>query len=350
MRRARLTALLMAVMVFVGAACGGDEGESKERGLDKVTFVLSFLMDGNKAPFVLGKEKGFFEEQGIDVEITEGGGFSDAMKLVANGRFDFGDTDGRATAIGVDKGLPVAMVATHQPRSQDVIWVREGAGIESLPDLEGRTLLMSQDESDVALRYILEAGGADASKIEIQVVDPEQRNGLFVQGEGDGMWARLESLPAMLEADPDLKLKTFPFVDYGFNVLGQGLITHVDTIRENPDLVRRMVAAYTKSYIYAADHQDELIEVVSGLYPEATREILDVELDIALALVATENTADQPFGTMAEADWQSTIGFLLDSGDIETEPNLEDIYTNEFIGDWEYLEPQGEFVDVLGGV
>lgn len=352
MRRLQWLALV-TVIALVTVACTGDGGEEQpqtEASLDEVTLVLDYLMDGNKAPFILGREKGFFEDEGIDlVSVEESGGSSESAKLVGTGRFDFGTGYATDYAIAVDKGVPLTMVANYQPFDQAVIFVREESGINSLTELEGRSVLIGADESRILLEDVLKAAGADLSQIDIQVVDAEQRNGLFLAGEGDAMKAPFESIAAMEDVDPGIKLVAFPYADYGFNTMNQGLFTQSEMVEENPDLVRRMVTASMNSYIYAAGHQDEVTEVVPPLYPEAKPKILETEMNIAFALVATENTAGQPLGYMAPEDWASTIEVLTSGEVISGNKAPEEFYTNDFIGNWEHLEPQGEFADVLQG-
>ncbi|MEA2528286.1 MAG: putative hydroxymethylpyrimidine transport system substrate-binding protein, partial [Thermomicrobiales bacterium] len=175
--RCAMAVVSMAIALFV-AGCGGDDADTagaegdKAASLDKVSIVLDYLMDGNKAPFVLGREKGFFKDEGIDLEtLEESGGSSDAVKLVANGRFDFGTSYATDFAIGVDKGLPIKMLAVYQPRDQAVIIVREGSGVEELADLEGKSLIIGSDESRVLVEDVLKAAGADPSAIKIEEVD-----------------------------------------------------------------------------------------------------------------------------------------------------------------------------------
>jgi NitT/TauT family transport system substrate-binding protein len=351
----RVMVLSMAIAVIV-AGCGGEDGDSSRSesgegaGPDEVTLVLDYLMDGNKAPFVLGREKGFFEEEGIDLKsIEESGGSSDAVKLVANGRFDFGTSYATDFAIGVDKELPITMLAVYQPRDQAVIVVREDSGIDELADLNGKKMIIGTDESRILVEDVLKAAGADPSSMKIEEVDGEQRNALFLQGRADAAKVPFEAVVSMQGVDPDLKVKAFSYAQYGFNTMNQGLLARKDLIEKDPDLVRRFVAAAMKSYIYAVEHPEEVTEVVPPLYPAAKAEILEQELNISFALLGTENTAGHPFGYMAPEDWESTLEVLSTGEVISGDVPAEEFYTNEFIGEWKSVEPQGEFAAVLGG-
>jgi NitT/TauT family transport system substrate-binding protein len=297
-------------------------------------------MDGNKAPFALGKEKGFFADRGIDLEIVEGTGSNDAVKFVANGRYTFGLAATPAVAQAIAAGVPVIEVGVHQPRAQDVILVHADSGIEELTDFEGRSIVTAQSsDSETFLRPTLENAGVDVSQVEIVPVDINAADRVWLEGQYDGLANPFEATIAMKQEIPDLEFQAFWYSDYGMGVMNQGLVAQRDLVAEDPDLVRAMVEAYAESYLYAADNPEELVEVVSGVYEEVDPEVLSAEFELAMALVGTPNTEGQPFGYMAPEDWTLMLDLLKSSGALETDMPAEDFYTNEFIGDWEPLAP-----------
>lgn len=344
--------MLVAVVLAMSlVACGSDEpdpsggggGETGATGPEElvhVTLVLDYLMDGNKAPFALGKELGFFSDRGIDLEIVEGTGSNDAVKFVANGRFDFGLAATPAVAQAIAADVPVIEVAVHQPRAQDVILVHADSGIDDLTDLEGGSIVTAQtSDSETFLRPVLENAGVDVDAVEIVPVDINAADRVFLQRQYDALANPFEATIAMKQAEPDLDLRAFWYSDYGLGVMNQGLVTHPDKVSEDPELVAAMVEAYAESYIYAAAHPDELVEVVSGVYDTVDPEVLTAEFELAMALVGTPNTEGHPFGYMAPEDWTIMLDLLTSTGALETDKTAEDFYTNEFIGEWESLTP-----------
>ena len=361
--RTRRWAAVWLIALLV-AACGGGDGDQGtadtgddtattadgQQELDEVTLNLAFLMDATKAPLVLGKEKGFFEEQGIDVTLIEGTGSSDAVQFLASKTHDFALPGAQVMAKAVNEGLPVIMVANHIPRGQSGVFVKADSGIESLKDLEGKKVVAGLgQQTSVLFSDVLAAADVDLGQVDIEEVNEEGKNLLFLEGQYDATITPFESIAVMQEADPDLELRFFPFADYGYATMSSGLATHVDTVQDNPDLVRRMVAAYAQSYLYAAENPEEMMEVTAQLYPSATQDILQKELEVASALRDTDNTQGQPFGWMAAEDWEATLAVMVASEEIDEALPLEDYYTNEFIGDWEHLSSSGPYVDLFGG-
>jgi NitT/TauT family transport system substrate-binding protein len=343
----------MVALLLVFSACGSDDEQGGSVGqgeLEEVNLLIDFEMDGKNAAWVLGKEKGFFEERGIDLVIHEGTGSTDTVKFVGNKQFDFGTASAGPVGVGVSKDVPIIMVGNHMPRDQNVIFVREESPIQEITDLEGHSLATGQaNDSTVILPGVLQAAGVNVDNIDIEVVDADLKDRLWLQGKYDATVTSFDGIAEMQKAEPGLRVRVFPFTDYGITVMNHGLITHTDTVTDNADLVRRMVAAYAESYLYMVDHRDEAIEATSTQYSAASPDILEAEMEVFLALTATEATQGQPFGYMAEEDWESTLEVLEDTDQLGEDKPIEAYFTNEFIGDWDGIEPQGDFAEILGG-
>ena len=67
----KIIAILMAgCMTCSLAACGSDEGEKGKEGKEKITFVLDWTPNTNHTGLYVAQEKGYFEDEGLDVEQT----------------------------------------------------------------------------------------------------------------------------------------------------------------------------------------------------------------------------------------------------------------------------------------
>jgi NitT/TauT family transport system substrate-binding protein len=341
-RRSAVASVAAGVLLLAG--CGGSGSSSSGTGsggkkLDKVSFDLAYLMDGTKAPFVIGKEKGFFEEEGIDVKLIEGSGSANTVKFLGNGSVDFGVPIASIGFQGIAQGVPITMVANHQPTDNECIFVKADSGINSIKDLEGHSVVVIGGTSAAPeLRGVLKAGGADLSKVKVVEAGQSAAEPAFLKGQYDAFANPYDSIFTMEKAQPGLKLREFFYKDVGYNTMGAGLFVNNATIKDNPDLVRRMTAAYAKSYIYAVDHPEETISVTSKLYPAATPDILTGQLEIAFAAISNSSDEGQPFGWMSDSDVTSTLKLLKQDGGLDSDDPPSAYYTNQFIGDWDHLD------------
>jgi NitT/TauT family transport system substrate-binding protein len=308
---------------------------SEPVALKDVSLVLDYLMDAAKGPLVLGKEKGIFEAHGINVTITEGTGSGDSARFVANGTYDFGLASAGAAFTSIANGVPIIMLANHQPRNLSSILVRAESDIMSPEDLRGRSLAVgSQGNDQFLLGATLKALGLSEDDVKVVLVNESAKTPLWLSGQVDANLNPIDGLPDMIKADPTLKARAFLVADYGLSVLQQGLITTIPTTKDDPELVSAMVAAYAESYLYAATHKDEMIAAVVAGYPDVTAESLSRQFDIVFSSVETVNNAGKPFGYIAPEDLDTMLTALKDGGILKTDLANDAFYTNEFIGEW----------------
>src|SRR3954470_15371344 len=77
------------------------------QGKDKVVLLLNWYLYSEHAPFFLGKERGYFDQEGIDLEIQEGRGAGVTVQAVAAGSVQFGYADVATMIKAAAKGAPV---------------------------------------------------------------------------------------------------------------------------------------------------------------------------------------------------------------------------------------------------
>jgi NitT/TauT family transport system substrate-binding protein len=366
-RSTSITAAAMAVILVAISACAAPPAAvpstapasagtssaqpttapSEPVALKDVSLVLDYLMDAAKGPLVLGKEKGIFEAHGINLTITEGTGSGDSARFVANGTYDFGLASASAAFTSIANGVPIVMLANHQPRNLSAILVKADSNIMTPKDLTGRSLAVgSQGNDQFLLPATLRAVGLSQDDVKVVLVNESAKTPLWLSGQVDANLNPIDGLPDMMKADPTLKARAFLVADYGLSVLQQGLITTVPTVKNNPDLVREMVAAYAESYLYAAKHRDEMISTVVAAYPDVTAESLGQQFDIVFSSVETVNNAGKPFGYIAPKDLDQMIAALKEGGILKTELPNDAFYTDQFIGTWDPL-PNLASVDEL---
>ena len=105
------------------------EAPAEEEALVPIEFRLNWTLYGEHAPFYLGVENGFYEEEGLDVSILEGSGSSTTTKLIGNGNNVIGYADSATMMNGVSAGVPVKAVAViFQSSPMSFISGQSGSG------------------------------------------------------------------------------------------------------------------------------------------------------------------------------------------------------------------------------
>jgi NitT/TauT family transport system substrate-binding protein len=114
---------------------------SMAKAEDDVRLRLNRICYGSHAGFALGKDKGIYEEAGIDLDIRSGNGSTSAHRLVANGDSDFAYGSCAAMVTLAAQGAPLISVGVIDAAGTEAVIVRPDAGIASIQDLKGNKIL-----------------------------------------------------------------------------------------------------------------------------------------------------------------------------------------------------------------
>jgi NitT/TauT family transport system substrate-binding protein len=275
MRVARTAPALLAALVLAAAgaaACGDDDSGSGGGGNGKrVTVKVGTLPIASAAPLYLGRQKGFFRDEGIEVKPQLQQGGNEVVTGVQGGSFDFGYAGPIPIAIARAKGLPVQIVAAtddqgKDPSKADVITVaRKDTDIRSAKDLEGKTVGVNLlgGVAEVVIKASVENAGGDPSKVKlVEVPFPEMVAALDSKRIDAGFVPEPFRLLAEQGGARPLEDTSYQAADpKGFEV-GVYFATE-KYIGENTDVVDRFVRASNRAADYAADHPDEARKAIS---------------------------------------------------------------------------------------
>lgn len=321
-----LVALLAAV--FAGCDDGGPDGGEME----KVSASLGWLANGTFAPVFLAVEKGYFADEGLDVDVRQGGP-GVGVELLQGGQMDFMVATVDDVPLGRPDGLEIKAVGVLVHRSPSAIIVTGDSPIQSPEDLEGKTIGVNPfGEARLLLDAFLDAAGVDKSQVEIATLDPEVLPASLLTGQVDAIADFItEGLTQIRLEDPGAR--AFPYSEFGVNLISTGILTSDRLIAEKPEVVRGFVRAVLRAYADAAQNPEEAIDVASGFYPEAfeLRDVRIGELEAFVTLMETPETEANGLGYSTPEEWQRLAEVLADQAGLEEVMPVEEYFTNEFL-------------------
>ncbi|WP_218044806.1 ABC transporter substrate-binding protein [Kiloniella majae] len=135
---------------------------------EKLTVLLDWFVNPDHATLVVAKEKGFFSEQGLDVDLIAPADPNDPPKLVAAGKAELAVSYQPQLHLQVAAGLPLTRVGTLVATPLNSLVVLKDSPIKSIADLKGRKVGYSVGGfEDVILDAMLEKHGLDVSDVEL---------------------------------------------------------------------------------------------------------------------------------------------------------------------------------------
>ena len=244
-RRAFLGALALALPVLPPAAAA----EVKEVRLDWATY--------NPVGLVL-KDKGFLEEalksKGITVRWVQSLGSNKALEFLNAGAIDFGSSAGAAALVARINGNPIKAVYAFSRPEWTALVTRKDSGIARVADLKGKRIAVTRG-TDPHIFLIRALQGAGLTERDAKLVLLQHADGRTALDRGDvDAWAGLDPMMAAAEIENGDVLF---FRDASANTWGL-LDVREAFARENPDLVRTVIAAYERARLFAIQNPEAL--------------------------------------------------------------------------------------------
>src|SRR5712692_9200035 len=251
----------------------------------KATLRLNWTAKGEFTPLYVAREKGFFEEQGLQVEILEGKSGTQAVQVVGTGNDTFGRVTGMCWASWPE-------VPLSGPKS-----------------LEGRKVSISSASTFFQVwPAFAKKHKLDLAKIETVNADPSARNGLFLSRRLDIMADIFVANDfVILESRAKQKLNLLRLSELDFDPVGYVLIVHRPVAERDPDLVKRFTRATQRGFQYLVEAPQEAIAIMTKLYGDRLgAEIIEGQVSRLLTLVNRE----PGLGVSSDGAWQRSLDLL----------------------------------------
>lgn len=301
-----------------------------EPALTPVHVGVGYVPNVQFAAFYIGIAKGFFAEEGLDLQLDYG--FEDDyLKLVATGEIPFLIGSGDQVILGRAQGMPIRYVMAWYTRYPVTLMAKAEAGISAPQDLRGRRIGIPGPfgASYVAYRGLLEAGGLSEADVQTQSIGFTQAAALS-EGIVEAAVDYSANGPVVLRAQGE-EITTLQASDY-MTMPSNGLITNEEMLANDPELVRRMVRAFLRSVEYGLANPDESFELALQAVPEAGGDNAAINRAVFDATLTFWETPEgrQPGMTYLE-EWQEAAEFMVRIGLAETLVPAEELFSNEYL-------------------
>ncbi|PLR92553.1 ABC transporter substrate-binding protein [Bacillus sp. T33-2] len=321
--------LLMAMLLITGCATNeaGSENED-EKKLKKVSVVLDWTPNTNHTGLYVAKEKGYFEKEGLDVEIIMPGE-AGADQLVAAGKAQFGVSYQEGVTLARVQGVPLVSIAAVIQHNTSGFASPVAKNIKAPKDFEGKTYggwgspveksvissLMKLESADVEKVNIVNMGDTDfftAVKREIDFA------WIYYGWTGIEAELRGEKLNMVYLTDYTEKL------DYYTPVLS----TNEDMIKNDPKTVKAFVKAASEGYQFAINSPEEAADILIKAAPDLDEDLVKKSQEW---LASRYQDDAKRWGEQKLEVWENYAGWMYENKLLEKELDAEKAFTNEFL-------------------
>lgn len=338
-RKSRLAAMgaLVAASALVLSGCSGAAGGSGNdggaEGLEDVTLMLGIAFTPRHAPVFAALDQGFFEAEGIKLNIMPGTGSNNTVAAVDTGKVDFGWADFGVTALNIAKGSKVKQIDLLQGADFYAVLALEDSGIKTWDDLKGKTVATEATGAMPSMWPIVRErlGFAEDDVTIIHATGDAKVPGLL-SGQWDANFANSATdEPGLI--DQGQKPVILKWSDAGLSIYGDGVLTSDKMLTENPELVKSFNRAITKGFMWACSNVDETIKSFNNQVPGFS----DVALKAAISTQCehrwNDENQDKGLGYMSDEGVQEILDLAGEYLGMENAAEMKpsDIYTNEFV-------------------
>jgi NitT/TauT family transport system substrate-binding protein len=306
-----------------------------------VSLLIDWVHQGPNAGFIVAKEKGFFSEVGLDVAINQGKGSGNTAQIVASKAAQFGFSDGYVVGNSVSKGMKLKMVAGVYRKNPTAVIVLDESAIKTPKDLEGQTIGIPTGSAQFQQWPAFAKGaGIDPTKVRVINVDPAGAAPALINGQVTAIAGFAQGWVPSIEFRGKKKARMFWYADCGVAAVSDGIIVHEDTLKE-ADLVRSVVRASMKGFLYGRNNPEEMAQIVKKNQEASEVPITLREAQLSWNTWVTPNTQNKPLGWMSDDDWKATVVTLKSYGGVTNTLEASSLFTNDFVPmEPEFIPPQ----------
>lgn len=309
--------------------CDGKPGGSLPAGNRPVVFQLNWTPDPTFTGVYVAadKNKNFFAQEGLSVEIQAGGFGIDPLAPVVAKKAQFAVVGADKAAIAFANGAPIRVVAVEFQRNPVGWIVRSSKGIKSLVDLVGKKDMVLGDkvgtETTAILNLMLRRLNL-TKKLTPQPVGFDFA--YFLQNENvvypvylneEPVTARVKGV-AVVEIDPSAP------ENGSIRLYGNVIIAHKDTVSKDAKLVRAFLTGLRKGWNFAKSDPKAAENILRQYKGFDNPQMPDV-LTRSIVFATSSYGVDVPAGHMEVAQWESTLRVLRESGMLTKDVSVSDL-------------------------
>ena len=322
----RIIAFLLTCALLLGGVA-----VAEDKALREMDVVLDWYPNALHAFLYVAIDKGYFEAEGLKVNIRFPSNANDAISLVAAGRADIGlyyQQD--VIQVRANQSVPVKSIGAVVQAPLNIVLSLKEKNITTAHDLVGKTIGYAGTElSEALIRSIMEYVGAETSDVTMIDVGFDLMSSMTT-GNVDATIGCLVNHEVPQMEEEGFEVNWFDLDDYGVPTYYEGVFLANDKmIEEEPEVLAAFLRACKRGFEdMKADPEGALATLLSNQNEENFPLSESVERKSMAVLLPLMQTQDAAFLTQSDACWQENIDWMRGQNLIEGEVSVDDVRVN----------------------
>ena len=317
------TAILSALLSGVSA------GFAHAETLTPIRFVYDWAgADHELIPIVVGQEKGFYQQAGLDVKVIFPPDSQTTARMLALGQADVGLNATTDVVFAADQGLPVIAVGLYAQHNNWGLFTRPGVPV-SLKDLKGKSIAIYTDSwSKAMMPFVLKAAGLQESDVKF-IIAQDSDVPLLLAGKVDIATNTNNFLIPDVELSQNKTPGQLVGKDAGVpDVPVWAYTASTRYLQQHGDVAKKWMQATIKATEWAAAHPDDAAELLHKAYPDSGSVALSTK---AWKIISPDMKGPQGYMMQNDDNWLPIAKALQATGQIKTVLPADKYYTNQLL-------------------
>jgi NitT/TauT family transport system substrate-binding protein len=333
----------MLALVGALAAASAFASSASAQTLEKFPFRLNWTLYGEHAPFFVALDKGFYKEEGLDVEIMEGSGSTTVAQLVANATNPVAYVDAATMMRGVNNGMPIkAAGVSLQQSPMSFIYRADAAKPTKVAEIKGSRIAITAGDASLAI-FTAFMGKLNMKVDDVQLItvaNPAAKEQAVLNKQADALLGYFMDQGPRMQLQSGVKMGWTRLYDMaGVSTLSSAIIVNNNWAQDpkNQDMLRRFLRASQRGWEYTDKHREEAADIFLTHAKAFNKEIALLEINGTMTIIHTKHTEGKPMFWSAKEDWQESQDLLQKFANMPAVADMSKYYTNDYLSAPPYM-------------
>jgi NitT/TauT family transport system substrate-binding protein len=320
----------LAILAVLLAVSGAVSAQTR------IKMTLDWRFEGQTSFMWLGLQRGYFQQEGLEVQVDAGTGSAAGIQRIHTGAYDVGlaDMSSLIEYYGNNAGQTrLQMVYLQYDEAPLAYYAFKKTGAKSIADLAGKSVAGTPFEVTRKMFPIFaRAAKIDPASIKWVTVDAQLRSNAVIKGDafacGGFLTVPLEFEARGIKREDIVEMKVS---DVGVRVYGNGLMVSNELIAKNPQAIRAFVRAMNRSFREMLSDSEASIKALNQRDPLTEYKAELERLNLLRPAIQTERTKVTGFGYVDMPTLANQIEYVSASVQLKTKPTAEQLFNAGFL-------------------
>lgn len=295
-------------------------------------FMLQWFPQAQFAGYIAAVEEGYFQDQGLEIELLFNDGSQSPLKELASGEIDMCSAWLSQAMKERSEGSDIVHILQVLQKSSLLLISLADSGIETTEEMNGKCISMWGKDFSLLPNAFMEA-----NKIKAEIIPQAYTVNALLEGECDLSLAMYynEYFQLIQSGYNTDKLNTFMFSDYGLNFPEDGIYTSEELYKSNPETIAKFNNAVLKGWSFTVENPQKALEYVMKYIEDHNVQTTLNQQKWMLNAIIASLTADgtiplEEWGKLSKTDYQMVGSELMRQKMITVMPEFDQFVKGKY--------------------